>query len=196
MGERRKRNTRRRRDKQARPARTAPRQSHAVAGADVLGWTLLAHPLFLAQLEKLVGAAEREGARSAGENRPNTKLLAHLLDLVFDKIPCNPGSPAYRHGGTLGADRKNWFRAKTGNGRYRLFYRFHSSARLIVYAWVNDEQTLRAYDSRTDAYAVFARMLEAGDPPGDWDALVAATTEQALVKRLHALARRRAQRGK
>ncbi len=35
-------------------------------------------------------------------------------------------------------------------------------------AWVNDEKTKRAYGSRTDAYAVFARMLKNGHPPDDW----------------------------
>ncbi len=32
----------------------------------------------------------------------------------------------------------------------------------------NDDTTLRAYDSRTDAYRVFKGMLEDGNPPGDW----------------------------
>lgn len=75
-----------------------------------------------------------------------------MLDLAFDKIPQEPGSPAYRHGGTLGADRKNWFRGKTGNGRYRLFYRFSSPSRTIVYASLNDERTRRTSGSSTDAY--------------------------------------------
>jgi toxin YhaV len=38
---------------------------------------------------------------------------------------------------------------------------------------VNDDTTLRAYDSRTDAYRVFKGMLEDGDPPSDWKALLA-----------------------
>jgi toxin YhaV len=37
----------------------------------------------------------------------------------------------------------------------------------------NDDTTLRAYDSRTDAYRVFKGMLEDGNPPGDWKALLA-----------------------
>jgi toxin YhaV len=40
---------------------------------------------------------------------------------------------------TLGENRKHWFRAKTGNDRYRLFYRFQSSARIIVYAFLTDQ---------------------------------------------------------
>jgi toxin YhaV len=37
----------------------------------------------------------------------------------------------------------------------------------------NDDTTLRAYDSRTDAYRVLKGMLEDGNPPGDWKALLA-----------------------
>jgi toxin YhaV len=97
--------------------------------------------------------------------------------LALEKIPQDPANPAYRHGGTLGEDRRHWFRAKTGNGRYRLFYRFQSSARIIVLVWVNDEGSLRTYGSRTDAYAVFAGMLDQGNPPDSWDSLIAAARE-------------------
>ncbi|HEY9516193.1 MAG TPA: type II toxin-antitoxin system YhaV family toxin [Gemmatimonadaceae bacterium] len=176
------------------PEKAARSASRRGSGVEVLGWTILAHPLFLAQLEKLVVAAEREAPDSVGGSGPNAKLLAHLLDLAFDKIPRDPGSPVYRHGGTLGDDRKNWFRAKTGNGRYRLFYRFQSSARLIVYAWVNDESSLRTYGSRTDAYSVFARMLDAGNPPDDWDILVASASDPANEARLQALTDRKGSR--
>jgi toxin YhaV len=34
-----------------------------------------------------------------------------------------------------------------------------------VYAWVNDERTLRKSGAKTDPCAVFRAMLEAGDPP-------------------------------
>jgi toxin YhaV len=38
---------------------------------------------------------------------------------------------------------------------------------------VNDAQTKRAYDSKTDAYRVFRRMLESGNPPDSWERLLA-----------------------
>ena len=43
----------------------------------------------------------------------------------------------------------------------------------MVLAWVNDEDTKRAYESRDDAYRVFRRMLESVKPPDDWAALLA-----------------------
>jgi toxin YhaV len=155
-----------------------------------MGWTILAHPLFLAQVEKLVAAAGAESSDPKTAAGPNTKLLAHLLDLAFDKVPRDPGNSAFRHGGTLGDDRRHWFRAKTGNGRYRLFYRYQSSARVIVYAWVNDENSLRTYGSRTDAYSVFGGMLDEGNPPDDWDALVSSASGQRTAARLRAITKR------
>jgi len=44
---------------------------------------------------------------------------------------------------------------------------------VIVYAWVNDEDTKRAYGSADDAYRVFRKMLDGGHPPSDWDRLLA-----------------------
>ena len=156
--------------------------------ASVNGWTILAHPLFIAQMEKLVAAAEREPrGKTAG---PNTKLLGHLLDLAFDKIPQNPSGSQYRQGKTLGDTHKHWARAKTGNGRYRLFFRYSTSARAILYAWVNDDQSLRSYGRRDDAYSVFARMLEEGNPPDDWDALVRDASKPSVSTTFRRLAAR------
>ena len=65
-------------------------------------------------------------------------------------------------------------RAKFGGNRFRLFFRADSRARVIVYAWVNDRDTLRKAGAGTDPYAVFARMLANANPPDGWPALLAA----------------------
>ena len=59
--------------------------------------------------------------------------------------------------------------------RFRLFFRFDSKTRIIIFAWVNDENTLRSSGSKSDPYTVFQRMLERGHPPDDWAELVAAS---------------------
>lgn len=167
----------------------SPIQPPAEQFVQVHGWTILAHPLFLDQLERLAAAVESE--QTVNPKAPpsgSAKLLANLLDLAFNKIPADPSNPAFRHGGTLGANTRHWFRGKTGNGRYRLFYRFHSAAKIIVFAWVNDEESLRTYGSKSDAYAVFASMLRAGDPPDDWDALVHAAKNSKSIARTKVLA--------
>lgn len=142
------------------------------------GWTLYTHPLFDDQLRRLSIAVTRRKL-----SHPNTwaestdaKLLSAINMLMRLTIPADPTSAAFRQGGTLGSDRKHWFRAKFGGGRYRLFFRHNKAARIIIFAWVNDETTLRTYGSKTDAYAVFRKMLEQGDPPDGWAALMAAAS--------------------
>jgi toxin YhaV len=145
------------------------------AGAPLVvnGWTIYAHPLFLHQFEALIAQVEalkrKDPAGYASKNP--TKRLAAIAKLAFDVIPQDPTREDYRQGSTLGAEHRHWFRARFFQ-RYRLFFRFHSEARLIVYAWVNDEDTKRAYGSADDAYRVFSKMLASGQPPSDWDQLL------------------------
>ena len=72
----------------------------------------------------------------------------------------------------MGGDHRHWFRAKFFQ-QYRLFFRYHAPSQMIVLAWVNDEDSKRAYESSDDAYRVFRKMLESGHPPDDWDQLLA-----------------------
>lgn len=154
-------------------------------------WTLFAHPCFLDQVERLVAAVE-----SARERHPDRytetadfKVLSAIAHLAFDRIPQDPTRAEYRQGGTLGQKRKHWFRARFGGGRFRLFFRFRTDVKVIVYAWVNDEDTLRTYGSRTDAYSVFARMLDGGNPPEAWDELLEQARSAEAVRRTEATAR-------
>jgi toxin YhaV len=55
---------------------------------------------------------------------------------------------------------------------------------VIVLAWVNDDTTLRAYESANDAYAVFRKMLDRGNPPDSWSNLVAASSAESAKRRL------------
>lgn len=155
---------------------------------EVNGWQLFTHPLFLDQIEKLSDAVEKARAKDprGWRKSANAKLLAALRQLVFETIPQDPTRPEYRQGGTLGNARKHWFRAKFGSGRFRLFFRYSSSAKVIVFAWVNDENTLRTYGAKSDAYAVFRKMLDGGNPPDDWAALIAAASDPEVRQRLEA----------
>ena len=157
------------------------RATRSLGPIHVNGWSLFAHPQLLDQIDRLVTAVARE-ARPGQEGSAvsaNAKLLAALYNLIFLQIPHDPTRDLYRQGATLGRDRKHWFRAKFGNGRFRLFFRFDLKAKIIVYAWVNDLQSLRTRGARTDAYATFARMLEAGAPPDGWADLLRISTESA-----------------
>lgn len=139
------------------------------------GWAIYAHPLFLEQLDALIAEVEARKHRDPETWRKKnaTKRLAAILKLVSTDIPADPASPQFRQGDTLGSHRKHWFRAKFFQ-QYRLFFRFDSSRKIIVLVWVNDEETLRAYGSRSDAYAVFKSMLDGGNPPDDFHAILRA----------------------
>ena len=138
------------------------------------GWTVFAHPLFLAQLEALTRQVEAFKHKDpVGYVKRNaSKRLAAITKLAFDVIPQDPARPEYRQGGTLGDHHKHWFRAKFFQ-QYRIFFRYHAPSRVIVFAWVNDDDTKRAYESGDDAYRVFRKMLESGHPPDDWNQLLA-----------------------
>lgn len=139
----------------------------------VNGWTIFAHPLFLEQLESLTRQVEilKQKDRAGFVKKNATKRLAAIAKLAFKVIPQDPARPEYRQGSTLGDAHKHWFRAKFFQ-QYRLFFRYHALSKLIVYAWVNDEDTKRAYESSDDTYRVFRRMLENGRPPDDWAQLL------------------------
>jgi toxin YhaV len=141
------------------------------------GWTIFAHPLFLDTLETLAAqvAALQQKDPSGYLNKNASKRLAAINTLAFEIIPQDPTRSEYRQGATLGGDHKHWFRAKFFQ-QYRLFFRYHQESKIIVYAWVNDENTKRAYNSDTDAYRVFKRMLKRGNPPDDWLTLLAEAT--------------------
>ncbi|MBF0372590.1 MAG: type II toxin-antitoxin system YhaV family toxin, partial [Alphaproteobacteria bacterium] len=51
--------------------------------------------------------------------------------------------------------------------------RYHAASKVIVFAWVNDEDAKRAYESGGDTYRMFRKMLESGHPPDDWNQLLA-----------------------
>ncbi len=138
------------------------------------GWTVFAHPLFLGQLEMLAQQVEALKQKDlAGYKKKNaSKRLAAIAKLAFDVIPQDPARPEYRQGDTLGAEHKHWFRAKFLQ-QYRLFFRYHAHSKVVVFAWVNDVDTKRAYESSDDAYRVFRKMLESGHPPDDWNMLLA-----------------------
>ncbi len=151
------------------------------------GWTVFAHPLFLVQLEALIQQVEALKQKDpTGFTKKNaSKRLAAIAKLVFEVIPQDPARPEYRQGNTLGEDHKHWFRTKFFQ-QYRLFFRYHAQAKVIVFAWVNDEDTKRAYESGDDAYRVFRKMLESGHPPDDWNQLL--TEARTEVERLQKIA--------
>ena len=138
------------------------------------GWTIYLHPAFRMPFDALTAEVDRlqhELDVKAFTEHPKARLLARIRKLVLDDIPNDPGSPAYELGNTLGPSYRHWRRAKF-NERFRLFFRFRTDAKVIVYGWMNDQNTLRARGARDDAYAIFANRLQRGVPPDSFDDLL------------------------
>ena len=138
------------------------------------GWTLYAHPLFDGQYDRLLDKVEaaKKADPAHYRSQPAFGLLATITRYTEEVIPRDPSSPQFRQGNTLGKDNRHWFRAKF-HERYRLFFRFSTKDKIIVYAWVNDQSTLRKSGSKTNPYTLFQAMLKAGDPPGSMEQLLA-----------------------
>ena len=140
----------------------------------VNGWTILRHTLFMNQVEALERHVEKMRKKNPKNYKQKNaaKRLQKVLELAFEIIPQDPTRSEYRLGSALGPEYRHWFRAKFFQ-QYRLFFRYHLQSKIILYAWVNDEDTKRAYESDDDAYRTFKKMLTSGHPPDDWDVLMA-----------------------
>lgn len=133
------------------------------------GWRLLFYEAIIEQLERLGNASIRAQRSNPDDYQSNAnyKLFESLSYLLLTAIPESPGSEKYRQGKTLGAPGRHWRRAKLGR-RFRVFFRYDSRSKVIIYAWVNDKNSLRAAGGKNDPYAVFKKMLERGSPPTNW----------------------------
>jgi toxin YhaV len=137
------------------------------------GWKLFCYSAFQTSLASLLTEVQRlkEEQPDTFQHHPKTKLLKRILELIENEIPQNPGAKEYAQGNTLGTSYRHWRRAKF-LGRFRLFFRYSSDEKIIIYSWVSDQNTLRKAGAKTDPYAVFLKKLIAGDPPDDWEALL------------------------
>lgn len=141
------------------------------------GWTLYWHPAFESTFDNLMAKVEklRETQPDTYEQNDHYKVFSRIYDLILDEIPRDPADPKYQQGNTLGTENRHWYRAKFLQ-RYRLFFRFHSEKKIIIYGWVNDDKTLRKAGSKSDPYVQFKKRLEQGNPPSNWDELIKAAT--------------------
>lgn len=144
----------------------------------VNGWTLLFHEGMIRQIRALADAFHKARSRDPAGYRSNANVrtLAAIAKLVLSTIPQDPGDTRYRLGNTTGDDYRHWSRAKF-NQRFRLFFRYDSRSRIIIFAWVHDEKTKRAAGAKTDPYEVFKAKLDRDDPPDDWNDLVESAEE-------------------
>jgi toxin YhaV len=161
-----------RRSERADDERRSPEEPPLV----INGWSIYFHPDFADRFQALRAGFERVRGRDPDGYRTSSpaKVFEAVRRLVISEIPGDPGADRFRQGSTLGHEYRHWRRAKF-LGRFRLFFRYHTEARIIVFVWLNDENTLRKAGSRSDPYHIFREMLEKGQPPSDWPDLIAAS---------------------
>ena len=141
-----------------------PRTSH--------GWQIWFGELFDVRWRTLrdrVKYLKAELDASHFEAHPDVKLFATLVHIIHETVPRAPEHSDFRLGKTLGDRFTGWRRVKRHGlpDRMRLFFKFSSARKLIVFVWLNDADTLRKEGASSDPYAVFRRMLETGNPPDD-----------------------------
>jgi toxin YhaV len=143
-------------------------------------WKILFFSLFKEQYKDLVLEVSQLKAKQPGtyKTHPKTKLLGHLQKAIFKDVPADPCHAKYNLGKTLGLEYKNFKRVKQElPSRYRLFFRFDSESKMIIFIWMNDEHSLRKKGSRRDVYAVFKQMIERGEVPKTFDRLKSSSEE-------------------
>ncbi len=142
------------------------------------GWKLL----FTDEMQALYNKLVQESDAIHDVDHPKVKFRRRVDSIIFEEVPQDPGKQAYRQGNTLGSDARHWCRAKF-NGRFRLFFWYNSESKSIVYAWLNDENTLRKAGAESDPYVVFRKMLDRGNPPNSWEELIAACEQNKKAAR-------------
>lgn len=141
-----------------------------------LGWNLYFFSLFkkiLDQLEADVTKIKSEKTLDEFKQHPKTKLLKSVFKQILTDVPTDPNDSKFKLGHTLGKNYSNWQRVKNGlPSRYRLFFKFSSTNKSIIYVWLNNETTLRNDGSKKDVYTVFLNMLKSGTIPSDIEELI------------------------
>ena len=141
------------------------------------GWNLLFHEGLIEQLQKLQAAAQRAQAQDPQgfESNANVKLFNALAQLMLETVPSDPNRDEYRQGNTMGPAFRHWRRAKVGR-RFRLFFRFDSKAKIIIFMAMMEAQTYFAErQARADVAAFDAVMARTGgEPPREGDRILPA----------------------
>ncbi len=130
----------------------------------VNGWRIFVWRDFRERWAALRSQVEESRRRDPAGYRTSSaaKFLSTLRDIVLKEIANNPASEAYRQGRTLGGANRNWQRAKF-HQRFRLFFRFSSKHRMIIYAWLNDERSASRDHGRRSRRRRFPGLCGAGD---------------------------------
>lgn len=139
-------------------------------GPTINGWLVLYHPVFRKRyvaLRDQVRLLKHRLSPAKYAQHPRVKLFAAVRYLVNEKVPSDPNASEYRLRDELSKHR----RAK-GQGlppRYRLFWVFSETHRVIIFTYMNDEETLRKEGAKSDPYEVYKKLIARRDIGQDFE---------------------------
>lgn len=122
---------------------------------------LKAHEIFFQRTRALSDAVKALSKRLSLEElkqHETVKLAKRVYTATLEIIPHNPNDPAYY----LRDDLKKYRRYKQGLERYRLFFAFSTTPKIILSLYLNDQDTLRKEGSKHDPYEIFRGFVRQG----------------------------------
>lgn len=140
------------------------------------GWEIFFFKIFYEQYSQLVNDVNElyQKDQNTYKSHPKTKLLASIQKSIKDDVPADPFHKKFMLSKTLEKKYKEWRRVKKGlPQRYRMFFRFYSITKEIIFAWINSEGSIRKSGDKHDVYVIFKKMLDRGEIPKDYEELIA-----------------------
>ena len=139
------------------------------------GWEIFFFKIFYKQYVRLIDDVKSLSQKdpTTYKSHPKTKLLASVQKAIKDDVPADPFHKKFMLSKTLKKKYKEWRRVKQGlPPRYRMFFRFYSIPREIIFVWINSEGYIRKSGDKHDVYVVFKKMLDRGEVPQDYKELM------------------------
>ena len=124
-------------------------------------YLLKAHEIFFQRARALNDVVKTLSKKLSDEElkqHETVKLAKRVYMATLEVIPQNPNDPAYY----LKDDLKKYRRYKQGLERYRLFFAFSTTPKIILYLYLNDQDTLRKEGSKHDPYEIFRGFVRQG----------------------------------
>lgn len=124
-------------------------------------YLLKAHEIFFQRTVELHNEVKALREKLAHEDlikHETVKLAKRVYAATLETIPQNPNGPDYY----LRGDLRKYRRYKRGLDRYRLFFAFSTTPKIILYLYLNDQDTLRKEGSQRDSYEIFRGFVRQG----------------------------------
>ncbi len=124
-------------------------------------YLLKAHEIFFQRTVAFNDAVKALSEKLSHEElraHDTVKLAKRVYTATLETIPQNPNDPDYY----LRGDLKQYRRYKRGLDRYRLFFAFSMTPRIILYLYLNDRTTLRKEGDKRDPYEIFKGFVRQG----------------------------------